>query len=105
MIVWDFPDHKDRKIDANRLITIIKDFKERTRTMLDVTTAQTGGYRRKLQILLYVWYCRKLQIWSHLLKKYEMENFIFCAVNCLVIKIFHCNDLTSFPDINTSKQK
>ena len=24
MIVWDFPDHKDRKIDANRLITIIK---------------------------------------------------------------------------------
>ena len=25
--------------------------------------------------------CRKLQIWSHLLKKYLMENFIFCAVN------------------------
>ena len=23
---------------------------------------------------------RKLQIWSHLLKKSEMENFIFCAV-------------------------
>ena len=24
--------------------------------------------------------CRKLQIWSHLLKKSLMENFIFCAV-------------------------
>ena len=25
--------------------------------------------------------CRKLQIWSHLLKKSLMENFIFCAVS------------------------
>ena len=24
--------------------------------------------------------CRKLRIWSHLLKKFLMENFIFCAV-------------------------
>ena len=24
---------------------------------------------------------RKLRIWSHLLKKYFMENFIFCAVH------------------------
>ena len=24
--------------------------------------------------------CRNLQIWSHLLKKSSMENFIFCAV-------------------------
>ena len=24
--------------------------------------------------------CRKLRIWSHLLKKPLMENFIFCAV-------------------------
>ena len=24
--------------------------------------------------------CRKLRIWPHLLKKYLMENFIFCAV-------------------------
>ena len=23
---------------------------------------------------------RKLRIWSHLLKKHSMENFIFCAV-------------------------
>ena len=27
--------------------------------------------------------CRKLQIWSHLLKKSLMENFIFCAVSSL----------------------
>ena len=25
-------------------------------------------------------FCRKLRIWSHLLKKSLMENFIFCAV-------------------------
>ena len=24
--------------------------------------------------------CRKLQIWTHLLEKSLMENFIFCAV-------------------------
>ena len=24
--------------------------------------------------------CRKLRIWSHILKKSSMENFIFCAV-------------------------
>ena len=31
---------------------------------------------------------KKLRIWSHLLKKSLMENFIFCAVNtmCLSIK-------------------
>ena len=27
--------------------------------------------------------CRKLQTWSHLLKKSIIENFIFCAV-CIV---------------------
>ena len=28
--------------------------------------------------------CKKLPIWSHLLKKCLMENFIFCAVNFTV---------------------
>ena len=28
--------------------------------------------------------CSKLQIWSHLLKKLIMENFIFCAVGNVV---------------------
>ena len=27
--------------------------------------------------------CRKLRIWSHLLKKSIMENFIFCAVKVI----------------------
>ena len=27
------------------------------------------------------WICRKLRIWSHLLKKSFMENFIYCAVS------------------------
>ena len=26
---------------------------------------------------------RKLRIWSYLLKKFLMENFIFCGVHCL----------------------
>ena len=30
-----------------------------------------------------------LQIWSHLLKKYLMENFIFCAVECGLEKIIN----------------
>ena len=28
---------------------------------------------------------RKMQIWSHLLKKSLLENFIFCAVYCKVL--------------------
>ena len=28
---------------------------------------------------------RKLRIWSHLLKKFLMENFIFCAVCCKAV--------------------
>ena len=30
---------------------------------------------------------RKLRIWSHLLKKSLMENFIFCAVLCKLFSI------------------
>ena len=26
--------------------------------------------------------CRKMRIWSHLLRKSLLENFIFCAVSC-----------------------
>ena len=34
---------------------------------------------------------KKLRIWSHLLKKSLMENFIFCAVLQLVYEnLFHC---------------
>ena len=29
--------------------------------------------------------CRKLRIWSHLLKKSLMENFIFCAVSLTIL--------------------
>ena len=35
--------------------------------------------------------CRKLRIWSHLLKISLMENFIFCAVVCLKsIRLCNC---------------
>ena len=36
--------------------------------------------------------CRKLRIWSHLLKKSLMDNFIFCAVNFKVA----LSDLSQF---------
>ena len=41
---------------------------------------------------------RKLRIWSHLLKKSLIENFIFCAVKCL---LFKCNlqDTTEFSEV------
>ena len=32
--------------------------------------------------------CRKLQIWSHLLKKSLMENFIFCTRLCTIKRLF-----------------
>ena len=35
--------------------------------------------------------CSFLGIWSHLLKKYLMENFIFCAVNVVAIRTFSRN--------------
>ena len=31
---------------------------------------------------------RKLRIWSHLLKKYLMENFVFCVMNCILCGMF-----------------
>lgn len=38
MVIWDFIAYMDRKIDANQPDIIIKDFKERICTMLDVIT-------------------------------------------------------------------
>ena len=43
---------------------------------------------------------RKLQIWSHLLKKTLMENFIFCAILDVWRELFHFRSighLCSFP--------
>ena len=49
--------------------------------------------------------CRKLQIWSQLLKKSLMENFIFCAViiivfltnpGCFWVYIFYFADVKNF---------
>ena len=62
MIVWDFPDHKDRQIDANRLTIIIKDFKERTSTMLDVTTLQKTKFPNTDFFSIYDQIRRKLQM-------------------------------------------
>ena len=34
-----------------------------------------------------------LQIWSYLLKKFSMENFIFCALKCVDFIPFQFTDL------------
>ena len=39
---------------------------------------------------------RKLQIWSHLLKKSLMENFLFCAVIDELISMFELKDFCLF---------
>ena len=47
---------------------------------------------------------RKLRIWSHLLKKFLKENFIFCAVLVLeLLQFLFIQDLTKLPtqaDVN-----
>ena len=35
---------------------------------------------------------RKMRIWSHLLKKSLMENFIFCAVRYIFITLEKCTE-------------
>ena len=44
------------------------------------TTAQKMKFSIKDLFSKFDQILRKLRIWSHLLKKYLMENFIFCAV-------------------------
>ena len=57
-------------------------------TLLSIFTVQ----KMKFSIIDFFSKCdqirRKLWIWSHLLKKSLMENFIFCAVTLLSIFIF-----------------
>ena len=44
---------------------------------------------------------RKLRIWSHLLNKSLMENFIFCAVTCMKNFQPYCRKLFwTFSDVN-----
>ena len=37
---------------------------------------------------------RKLRIWSHLLEKFLMENFIFCAVHCANVTFLYAKGVT-----------
>ena len=51
---------------------------------------------------------RKLRIWSHLLKKSLMENFIFCAVNSFTSRVMiNCgkNNPASLFKLNTGNIK
>ena len=50
--------------------------------------AQKMKFAIKYLFSKYDQICRKLQIWSHLLKKSLIENFTFCAVIVLIKLIF-----------------
>ena len=56
-------------------------------------------YFYKLYTVQQMKFSRKLQIWSHLLKKSLMENFLFCVVVLefiLSILLFKASDYLSF---------
>ena len=42
--------------------------------------------------------CRKLRIWSHLLQKSLMENFIFCTLIYYIEEYFESFFVLSHPD-------
>ena len=53
-----------------------------------------SGHRTKNEVFrICDQICSFLQIWSHLLKKYLMKNFNFCAVSVWVIEILFLGDL------------
>ena len=54
-----------------------------------IYTAQKMKFSIKDFFIKYDQIRRKLRIWSHLLKKSLMENFIFCAVVSLVFNSIH----------------
>ena len=70
MMIWIFMDQTYRKYIAQKMKFSIKDF-----------------FSKCDQILSF------LRIWSHLLNKFLMENFILCAV---VIKYGGTNDITNY---------
>ena len=51
-------------------------------------TAQKMKFSMKDFFSKYIQICSFLRIWSHLLKKFLMENFIFCAVETLCHNIY-----------------
>ena len=62
--------------DEQKINCLLQKFDCRENERLRPNTAQ----KMKFSIEDLVWGLRKLRIWSYLLKKFLMENFIFCVV-------------------------
>ena len=62
------------------LISCTKDKKKQLKGVEQVSTAQNMEFSIKDFFSKCDQICSFLRIWSHLLKKSFMENFIFCAV-------------------------
>ena len=56
------------------------DVKNRTKYVWSAGSEHDTAQKMKFSIKDFFSFFRKLRIWSHLLKKSLMENFIFCAV-------------------------
>ena len=72
------PDEQEE--EKTKVLTEGKDLHLFKTMDLAFTTAQKGNF--PLRISECDQFRRKLQISLHLLKKFLMENFIFCAVYC-----------------------
>ena len=68
-------------------------FEVKIRLSSDSVTAQKMKFSIKDFFSKCDQICRKLRIWSHLLKKSLMESLVFCAVrmSMLVLNNIHCN--------------
>ena len=76
------------KVWLERLPDIVKDYEPRNQWNMDELRLFFETFQIEFSIKDFSSKCdqirRKLWIWSHLLKKSLMENFIFCAVKRLV---------------------
>ena len=74
------------------LISCTKDKKKQLKGVEQVSTAQNMEFSIKDFFSKCDQICTFLRIWSHLLKKSFMENFIFCAVFVFNFEYFEWED-------------
>ena len=69
-------------------IAVLKDYQDSKIVIMDKKDHSNNSHCTKNEVFT------ELQIWSHLLKKTLMENFIFCAVRIVnMIFLVHDNNL------------
>ena len=82
VIIWSFYFMGKKQL---RQVIILPSFVIIDIAVVEIYTAQEMKFTVKDFFSIYDQSCRKLQIWSHLLKKSLMENFIFCVVMMVLV--------------------